>query len=174
MDQLKGCFAGRWWVVPQDGSTRLRDLASLSRWLNELLRMQVQCKGSLALTYALCIVMTASAEGDQPRLRGYAWTSAVCLAQDICNMKVSKAGRLGLLGNAPSKGRGLVWILCSHHLVGECVGWLLLKFLVGSGNRTWLSSLLLIWSLELISSGTFLLEEELLWPLCLVYIWREF
>ena len=58
--------------MPQNGSTRLRDLASLSRWLNELLRMQVQCKGSLALTYALCIVMTASAEGDQPRLRGYA------------------------------------------------------------------------------------------------------
>lgn len=56
--------------MPQNGSTRLRDLASLSCWLNELLRMQVQRKGSLALTYALCIVMTASAEGDPPRLHG--------------------------------------------------------------------------------------------------------
>ena len=37
-------------------------------------------------------------------------------------MKVSKAGGLGLLGNAAIKGRGLVWILCAHHLVGERVG----------------------------------------------------
>ena len=58
--------------MPQNGSTRLRDLASLSCWLNELLRMQVQRKGSLALTYALCIVMMASVKGDEPRLQGYA------------------------------------------------------------------------------------------------------
>ena len=58
--------------MPQNGNTGLRDLASLSCWLNELLRMKVQHKGSLAFTYALCIVMTASVEGDQPCLHGYA------------------------------------------------------------------------------------------------------